>query len=117
LFWCLTSLPFVCLIACSGVSSGNGRETVEANQARFRGQQVYQTLCAPCHDATTDLHLITNPPRLDGLFRKQTFPSGARATDEEFRNVVLHGRGIMPPFEGTVSDDDVFALVQYMHTR
>lgn len=110
------SLPLVCLIACSGSSSGGGRETVQANQASFRGQQVYQDFCAACHDAT-DLHLIKDPPRLDGLFRKQTFPSGAPATDREFRNVVLHGQGIMPPFEGTVKDDDVNALVQYMHTR
>jgi mono/diheme cytochrome c family protein len=106
----------VCLIACSGVISGGGRETVQANQARFQGQQVYQNFCAACHDAT-NLHLIKDPPRLDGLFRKQTFPSGAPATNEEFRSVVLHGRGIMPPFEGTVSDDDVNALVQYVHTR
>ena len=103
-------------MGCSGVSSGSGRENVQANQARFKGQQVYQTFCAACHDAT-DLHLVKDPPRLDGLFRKQTFPSGAPATDEEFRSVVLHGRGIMPPFEGTISDDDVNALVQYMHTR
>ncbi len=114
LFWCLTSLPVLCLAACSGVS--NGREAVQANQASFRGQQVYQTFCAACHDAT-DLHLVKDPPRLDGLFRKLAFPSGALARDDELRNVILHGRGIMPPFEGTLSDDDVNALVQYMHTR
>jgi cytochrome c5 len=61
--------------------------------------------------------LLKDPPRLDGLFRKPTFPSGAPATDDELRNVILHGRGIMPAFEGTLSDDDVNALIQYMHTK
>ena len=116
-FWGLALIPILCLISCSPGSSGSDHQTVQANQAIFRGRYVYQTYCAACHDATTNLHLLKDPPRLDGLFRKQTFPSGAPATDDELRNVILHGRGIMPPFEGTVSDDDVAALVQYMHTR
>ena len=114
-FWCLTLIPVVCLVACSRSSSGSDQRT-QPNQAIFRGRYVYQTFCAACHDAT-NLHLLKDPPRLDGLFRKQTFPSGAPATDDELRNVILHGRGIMPPFEGTLNDDDVSALVQYMHTR
>ncbi len=113
-FWGLILILVLCLISCSPGSSG---QTVQANQAIFRGRYVYQTYCAACHDATTNLHLLKDPPRLDGLFRKQTFPSGAPATDDELRNVILHGRGIMPPFEGTVNDDDVAALVQYLHTR
>ena len=114
--WCLALGPAVCLVACASGGADSNHQAAQDNQAAFRGQQVYQRFCAACHDAT-DLHLIKDPPRLDGLFRKQTFPSGAPATDEEFRSVVLHGRGIMPPFEGTVNDDDVNALVQYMHTR
>lgn len=114
--WCLALGPAVCLVACASGGADSNHQAAQDNQAAFRGQQVYQTFCAACHDAT-DLHLIKDPPRLDGLFRKQTFPSGAPATDEEFRSVVLHGRGIMPPFEGTVNDDDVNALIQYMHTR
>jgi cytochrome c5 len=116
-FWGLALIAVLCPASCAPSSSGNDHQTIEANQAIFRGRYVYQTYCAACHDATTNLHLLKDPPRLDSLFRKQTFPSGAPATDDELRNVILHGRGIMPPFEGTVSDDDVAALVQYMHTR
>ena len=112
-FWCSALIPVVCLAACSPSSSG---QTIQQNQAIFRGRSVYQTSCAGCHDAT-NLHLLKDPPRLDGLFRKKSFPSGAPATDDELRNVILHGRGIMPPFEGTLNDDAVSAVVQYMHTR
>ena len=109
----LASLGVICLIGCSGTRSGGNQQ---ATQAVLQGQEVYQRVCAQCHDAT-DLHLLKDPPRLDGLFRKQTFPSGARASDEELRNVILHGRGIMPPFEQVVDGDEVNALIQYMHTR
>jgi mono/diheme cytochrome c family protein len=85
-------------------------------QADYRPQYVYQKYCATCHDAT-NLHLIKDPPRLDGLFRKKAFPSGAPATDDELRSVIRHGRDTMPPFEATLSGDDVNALVRYLHGR
>src|ERR1700730_513298 len=91
----LASLGVICLIGCSGTRSGGSRE---ATQVNLQGQEVYQRVCAQCHDAT-DLHLLKDPPRLDGLFRKQTFPSGAPASDEELRNVILNSRGMMTPFE------------------
>jgi mono/diheme cytochrome c family protein len=109
----LASLGVICLIGCSGTRSGGNQQ---ATQVNLQGQEVYQRVCAQCHDAT-DLHLLKDPPRLDGLFRKQTFPSGAPASDEELRNVILHGRGIMPPFEQVVDGDEVNALIHYMHTR
>ena len=90
--------------------------TPKAEQADYRPQYVYQKYCATCHDAT-NLHLIKDPPRLDGLFRKNVFPSGAPATDDELRNVIRHGRETMPPFEATLSGDDINALVRYLHRR
>jgi mono/diheme cytochrome c family protein len=90
--------------------------TAQVKQAAYRPQYVYQKYCAPCHEATNP-HLIQEPPRLDGVFRKHTFPSGAPATDDELRNVILRGRATMPPFEGTLTGDDVDGLVRYMHTR
>lgn len=80
------------------------------------GKPVYEALCAPCHDVD-NLHLIKDPPKLDGLFTKQTLPSGNPATDQEVRDVILHGRGIMPPFEKSLTSEDVDALIQYLHTR
>jgi len=120
--WRVALVPVVFLIACSPSGSGGARRTAQAEQPGYRPQYVYEKYCAPCHDAK-DLHLIKDPPRLDGLFRRagwfrrKTFPSGAPATDDELRNVILHGRGTMPPFEGTLSGDDVNALVRHMHTR
>ena len=54
---------------------GSSGQTVQANQAIFRGRYVYQTYCAACHDATTNLHLLKDPPRLDGLFENRLSPA------------------------------------------
>ena len=114
-FWlsCLALLPLIWIVAHFWARSGGAHAPPKANT---QGQKVYEGLCAMCHEAT-DLHLLKNPPKLDGLFQRQTFPSGAPATDEKLRNVILYGRGIMPPFEQMVNSDDLNALVQYMHTR
>lgn len=110
--WSIPLLVFVWMVFHFGISSGGARAT----PANLQGQQVYQLYCAGCHDAT-NLQLVTQPPKLDGLFGKQTLPSGAPATDANVQDVILHGRGIMPPFEQTISSDDVNALVQYLHSK
>jgi mono/diheme cytochrome c family protein len=110
----LLSLLAISVIGCSRLGSTNG---APAQEAPLRGKQLYDQYCAMCHDATEDLHLIKDPPKLDGLFRKQTLPSGAPATDDQVRKTILDGLGIMPPFEQNLDADDVNELLRYLHAR
>jgi len=80
------------------------------------GKYIYENQCAPCHEAA-DLHLIKNPPKLDGLFRRSALPSGGPLSDQAVRDVILHGRGIMPPFQQTISQKDLDDLMEYLHTK
>lgn len=84
-------------------------------QAAFRGKATYQRVCAQCHDAD-DLRLLEVPPKLNHLFQKQTLPSGAPATDQEVEGVIIHGRGIMPAFDQTLSEAQLDDLMKYLHT-
>jgi mono/diheme cytochrome c family protein len=101
------------LLSFFWVQSGKARVK---EQTLAEGQNAYQNFCAGCHEAT-GLQLVTKPPKLDGLFRRKKLPSGAPVTDQTVRNVILNGRGIMPPFRGTLSSKDVGALIQYLHTK
>ena len=113
---CSWALLFLAAFGIAGCSK-NAQSNVGPGAAlQMHGKAVYQIQCAMCHDAS-DLHLIKNPPRLDGMFHKSALPSGAPATDTEVRNVIFHGRGIMPPFEQSVSGADVDAVIAYLHTR
>ena len=111
--WVLVVLATICICGCSRSSSSTADQKA---QAIARGKEVYGIYCAQCHDGT-DLHLIKDPPKLDGLFAKPKLPSGAPATDEEVRETIQHGRGIMPPFEQVVNGADLDALLHYLHTR
>ena len=71
--------------------------------------------CAHCHE-DNDLALKKVPPDLHGLFTRPTLPSGIPATDEAVRQNVLKGRGMMPGFAGRFDDEQMAALLAYLHT-
>jgi mono/diheme cytochrome c family protein len=79
------------------------------------GKHLYAVRCAHCHE-DNDLALKKVPPDLHNLFAKTALPSGGPATDDEARRVVLSGKGMMPPFAGRFTDEQMTALIAYLHT-
>jgi len=98
------------LLALSGCSSAP-----KLTQQQVEGQHLYQVRCAHCHE-DNDLALRKAPPRLAGLFDRNNLPSGAPASDIEVSRVVLKGKGFMPSFAGRFTDEQMFALLAYLHT-
>jgi mono/diheme cytochrome c family protein len=82
---------------------------------QLQGKHLYEVRCAHCH-RDNDLGLHKPPPDLHNLFQRSTLPSGAPATDAQVAHVVLAGKGIMPPFAGRFSDEQMQALLAYLHT-
>jgi mono/diheme cytochrome c family protein len=79
------------------------------------GKHLYAVRCAHCHE-DNDLALKKIPPDLHGLFNHKTLPSGAPATDESVRRNVLTGKGVMPGFDGRFDEEQMSALLAYLHT-
>jgi mono/diheme cytochrome c family protein len=79
------------------------------------GKHLYTVRCAHCHE-DNDLQLKKVPPDLHGLFAHTTLPSGAPNTDENVERVVLSGKGMMPSFAGRFTQDQMAALLAYLHT-
>jgi mono/diheme cytochrome c family protein len=79
------------------------------------GKHLYEGRCAHCHE-DNDLALTKVPPGLHTIFQNATLPSGAPATDDAVRRVVLAGKGMMPAFNGRFDDAQMAALLAYLHT-
>ena len=79
------------------------------------GKHLYQVRCAHCHE-DNDLALKKIPPDLHGVFARKTLPSGAPATDAAVRQNVLAGKGMMPGFTGRFTEEQMAALLAYLHT-
>ena len=80
------------------------------------GKHLYQVRCAHCHEEN-DLALKKIPPDLHGVFDHKTVPSGTPATDAAVRQNVLTGKGMMPGFSGRFTEEQMAALIAYLHTE
>lgn len=79
------------------------------------GKHLYSGRCAHCHE-DNDLALKKVPPDLHGVFNRATLPSGVAATDAAVRQNVLQGKGMMPGFAGRFTEEQMAALLAYLHT-
>ena len=91
------------------------RSTPRLTQQQAEGKHLYVVRCAHCHEEN-DLNLKKVPPDLHGLFRHKTMPDGIPATDTEVMRVVIAGKGMMPSFAGRFTEDQMAALIAYLHT-
>ncbi len=105
-------------ILCSGMTVGlglTGCRTVPAlTEQQAAGKHLYSVRCAHCHE-DNDLALKKVPPDLHGIFEAATLPSGEPASDAEVKRVVLSGKGMMPSFAGRFTQDQMAALLAYLH--
>ena len=91
------------------------RSATSLTPQEAEGKHLYEVRCAHCHEEN-DLGLKKAPPDLHGLFNRNTLPSGAPATDAAVRQNVLAGKGMMPAFAGRFTDEQMAALLAYLHT-
>ncbi len=78
------------------------------------GRQIFVNRCARCHYANTDSGL--HGPGLFGLFRRKYLHNGAPANNERVTDVIERGRGMMPAMGDAMDDEQLGALLAYLHT-
>jgi mono/diheme cytochrome c family protein len=78
-----------------------------------RGGERYTIFCQPCHGAQGDGE---GEVVRRGFPAPPAFTSAAvrTATDDQLRNAIVHGVGVMYPFGDRVSVDDATAIVAYV---
>ena len=87
----------------------------ELTPQQAEGQHLYAVRCAHCHE-DNDLGLKPPPPNIHGAMARAKLPSGAPATDAEVRRQVIYGKGKMPSFSGRFTEEQMAALLAYLHT-
>jgi mono/diheme cytochrome c family protein len=106
------SYAVVCLLTLPVFAGCHSQPSLTPQEAE--GQHLYEGRCAHCH-RDNDLALKKVPPDLHGLFRNSKLPSGAPASDAEVSRVVLQGKGMMPAFTRRFNDEQMAALLAYLH--
>lgn len=110
-----TVLSTLYFVALGSVLYSGCKAAPQLSPQEAEGKHLYSVRCAHCHEEN-DLQLKKVPPDLHGVFTHTTLPSGAVATDEEVRRVVLSGKGMMPAFAGRFTDEQMADLIAYLRT-
>lgn len=79
----------------------------------LRGQERYNIFCSVCHDQIGNGH---------GMIVQRGFPKPTSFHEERLRSaspgylftVITNGLGNMPPYEGSISPEDRWAIVAYL---
>jgi mono/diheme cytochrome c family protein len=110
-------MGWLCAIFIASVAAifAGCRPSPQLTPQEEAGKHLYQVRCAHCHE-DNDLALKKVPPDLHGMFNKKTLPSGIPLTDEAVEQNVLKGRGMMPGFAGRFDQEQMAALLAYLHT-
>ena len=103
------------VVAGLSIGLAGCRQAPSLTPREAEGKRLYQNRCAHCHQ-DNDLALKKVPPDLHGLFARSTLPSGAPASDEAVRRNVLAGKEMMPAFNGRFTEEQMAALLAYLHT-
>jgi mono/diheme cytochrome c family protein len=109
------AVVFAGIAVSLGIGVTGCRSTPSLSPEEAAGEHLYSIRCFHCHEEN-DLGFKKAPPQLHGIFDHKTLPSGAPATDAEVRRVVLAGKGLMPAFNGRFSEEQMAALLAYLHT-
>jgi mono/diheme cytochrome c family protein len=112
---CSFAISCVSLVSSAALFLGSAAGCHRLTAQQAEGKHLYEVRCAHCH-RDNDLGLRKPPPDLHDVFRRSTLPSGAPATDAQVAHVVLQGKGIMPSFAGRFTDEQMAALLAYLHT-
>ncbi len=107
-------LGLLFMVAGCGPSLAPSKPLSELSPQEVQGRAVYQQDCASCHYAnkTGDLH----GPSLFAMYRKKYLPSGAPANDDRVTQVIVRGRGMMPGCGNQLDNQQLQALLAYLHT-
>lgn len=99
----------------AALSLSGCHSTRQLTDQEAEGKHLYEVRCAHCHEEN-DLALKKVPPDLHGLFDHKNLPSGIPATDAAVAANVNNGRGMMPSFAGRFNQEQMAALLAYLHT-
>ncbi len=103
------------LAACALIIPAGCHNQSALTPQQEEGKRLFDTGCAHCHEQN-DLHLKKVPPNLHGLFNHTTLPDGAPATDAAVKQILLAGKGLMPSFAYQMTQEQMDALLAYLHT-
>ncbi len=109
-----TAMLFAFIFSGCTVERRKSDAELGLNEQQARGRHVYDQHCIRCHEPYSSRE-IQGPP-LRGIFKKEQFPSGIKASDQRMIDVIEMGKSKMPSFRNALNEQQMQDLLAYLHT-
>ncbi len=73
-----------------------------------KGRGIYAARCAGCH-GSNGRPMMTELPNF-------TLGQGLMKSDQEIMSFIKKGKGVMPAFEGVITDDEILDVIAHLRT-
>jgi len=117
LFACsVTLLPLVAGIFLS-VSGGTAAAQKPVSGKAKLGETIFKAQCIGCHNKQPGDTTPFGPPNLHGIIGTNTGTTPPQITAQVAATTIKTGKGIMPPFDGKLTPQDISNVVAYLKTQ
>jgi mono/diheme cytochrome c family protein len=110
-------LPLVSGIFLS-VSVGTAAAQKPAVSAKAKqGETIFKAQCIGCHNKQPGDTTPFGPPNLHGIIGTNPGTTPPQITAQVAATTIKTGKGIMPPFDGKLTPQDISNVVAYLKTQ
>jgi len=109
---------FALLLTVTGIfATGMGSTAVAQKPAASakakQGETVFKAQCIGCHNKQPGDSTPFGPPNLHGIIGN----TPPQVTPQDAATTIKNGKGVMPPFAGKLTTQDINNLVAYLKTQ
>ena len=109
-------LVFVAALMFTGTGNQAAAQKPVSGKAAL-GETVFKTQCIGCHNKAPGDTTPFGPPNLHGIIGTNTTTTPPQISAQVAAATIKTGKGIMPPFEGKLTPQDISNVVAYLKTQ
>ncbi len=118
LFACSVALlPLVAGIFLSGSGGTAVAQKPAVSGKAKQGETIFKAQCIGCHNKQPGDTTPFGPPNLHGIIGTKTGTTPPQITAQVAATTIKTGKGIMPPFDGKLTPQDISNVVAYLKTQ
>jgi mono/diheme cytochrome c family protein len=110
------SLPMAGMLLAGSVGIAVAQKPPVSAKAK-QGETIFKAQCIGCHNKQPGDTTPFGPPNLHGIIGTNSASTPPQITPTVAAATIKTGKGIMPPFEGKLTPQDISNVVAYLKTQ
>jgi mono/diheme cytochrome c family protein len=105
-------LPVAAVLLAGSIGIAVAQKPAASGKAK-QGETIFKAQCIGCHNKQPGDTTPFGPPNLHGIIGS----APPQVTAQEAAATIKSGKGIMPPFDGKLTPQDINNVVAYLKTQ